>query len=87
MLFFVPDLESYVAARPPVMPFAETSPGPCVRTISELVSHVRRHTELSNAYADALCQFNDRFNALNDGRVTGTVLETFLDPAMPWRTA
>jgi glycosyltransferase involved in cell wall biosynthesis/CDP-glycerol glycerophosphotransferase (TagB/SpsB family) len=84
VVFFVPDLESYFDARPPVLEFASTAPGPWARTLKELVEHLRR-PDLSCAHADERRQFNERFNRLNDGYATERVLDTFLDETMPWR--
>jgi len=86
MVFFVPDLESYLAARPPVLPFADTAPGPWARTTAELADHLRRPGQIADAYAEERTWFNERFNTLNDGRATEQVLASFLDPEMPWRT-
>jgi len=85
-VFFVPDLESYLAARPPVLPFADTAPGPWARTTAELADHLRRPGQIADAYAEERTWFNERFNTLNDGRATEQVLASFLDPEMPWRT-
>jgi glycosyltransferase involved in cell wall biosynthesis/CDP-glycerol glycerophosphotransferase (TagB/SpsB family) len=86
MVFFVPDLESYLTARPPVLSFADTAPGPWARTTAELTDHLRHPALLASRYAGEIREFNARFNALNDGHATDRVLATFLDPAIPWRT-
>ncbi|MGY2872997.1 CDP-glycerol glycerophosphotransferase (TagB/SpsB family)/glycosyltransferase involved in cell wall biosynthesis [Marmoricola sp. URHA0025 HA25] len=85
LVFFVPDLESYFGLRKPLFPFEESAPGPWVRTTAEVADHLTDLDGVRSRYAGEIEAFNARFNALNDGRATERVLETFLDESMPWR--
>lgn len=85
MVFFVPDLESYFGLRKPLFPFEESAPGPWARTTAEVASHLTDLDGVRSRYDAEITAFNQRFNALNDGRATERVLGTFLDESMPWR--
>jgi CDP-glycerol glycerophosphotransferase len=85
MIFFVPDLESYVSLHAPLFPFEESAPGPWARTTSELAGHLADVDQLATRHADNLRDFNARFNRLNDGHATERVLACFLDETIPWR--
>ena len=39
--FFVPDLESYLARRPPLLDYASTAPGPLLRSTEEVIEALR----------------------------------------------
>jgi glycosyltransferase involved in cell wall biosynthesis/CDP-glycerol glycerophosphotransferase (TagB/SpsB family) len=85
MVFFVPDLESYLARRPPLFPFEQSAPGPWVRTTRELAGQLIDLEGVRASYSDQVAAFNERYNALNDGHATKRVLTSFLDESMPWR--
>lgn len=75
MLFHVPDLEVWHEHRPTAYPWAETAPAPCLRTLDDLVDHLRSPAAPDVA---ALAGFNARFNALADGHVSERVLAALL---------
>lgn len=77
MVFFVPDLEEYFASREPLFPFAESAPGPWVRTTEGVAAALTDLPALRRDHAEALTAFNARFNALHDGHATRRVVDTF----------
>ena len=85
MVFFVPDLESYFGLRAPLFPFEDSAPGPWARTTAEVAEHLTDLAGVRARHAAELEAFNQRFNALHDGRATERVLATFLDDSAPWR--
>lgn len=79
MLFFVPDLEDYLASRTALFDFAPTAPGPMLRTTDEVIAAVRRLDVISAEFAEARQACNARFNTLNDGQATARVVDAFFD--------
>jgi CDP-glycerol glycerophosphotransferase len=82
MVFLVPDLEDYTSGvRGFLSPFADSAPGPLVRTTDEVVSHVRDIGRLADAYAGRVADFNARYNPWQDGRATSRFVDA-LDSAL-----
>lgn len=79
MLFFVPDLEDYLASRTALFDFAPTAPGPMLRTTDDVIAAVRRLDAISAEFAEARQACNTRFNTLNDGQATARVVDAFFD--------
>ncbi|BAK35595.1 putative glycosyltransferase/ glycerophosphotransferase [Microlunatus phosphovorus NM-1] len=79
MLFFVPDLEDYLASRTALFDFAPTAPGPMLQTTDEVIAAVRELEAVSAEFAEARRDCNTRFNSLNDGRATARVVDAFFD--------
>ena len=75
--FFVPDLESYLARRPPLLDYASTAPGPLLRSTEEVIEALRDLPGLAAGYADARQRARRRFNALDDGGATARVVDAF----------
>jgi CDP-glycerol glycerophosphotransferase (TagB/SpsB family)/glycosyltransferase involved in cell wall biosynthesis len=87
MVFFVPDLESYFALRPPLFGFEESAPGPWTTTTAATAEALADLPGLASTYGPAIAAFNDRFNRLHDGRATERVVDALLDESTPWRSA
>lgn len=79
MLFFVPDLEEYLASRTALFDFAPTAPGPMLRTTDEVIAAIRDLDAVSAEFAQARRDCNARFNTLNDGQATARVVDAFFD--------
>ena len=77
VLFFVPDVDSYFASRPPLFDYAGTAPGPWLSTTAEVVDNLRDLDRLAEEYAPQIAEFNARFNQLQDGKATDRVIEAF----------
>ncbi|KHL19278.1 CDP-glycerol glycerophosphotransferase [Mumia flava] len=77
MVFFVPDLDDYFGARPPLFDFAPTAPGPLVASTEAVVDALNDLDGVRATYADAIATFNKTYNALHDGRATDRVIEAF----------
>jgi CDP-glycerol glycerophosphotransferase (TagB/SpsB family) len=68
MVFLVPDLEDYTTAvRGFLFPFAETAPGPMVRTTDEVVAAVRDVPTLAATWAGLVADLDTRMNPFQDG--------------------
>jgi len=76
-VFFVPDVDSYFARRPPLFDYAGTAPGPWLTTTAEVVDSLRNLDEVASKYAGEIAEFNARFNALHDGKATERVIKSF----------
>jgi CDP-glycerol glycerophosphotransferase len=76
-VFFVPDVDTYFARRPPLFDYAGTAPGPWLKTTAEVVDTLRDLDEVSSKYAAEMAEFNARFNALHDGKATDRVIKSF----------
>jgi CDP-glycerol glycerophosphotransferase len=79
LLFFVPDLDQYLARRPALfdLDFDATAPGPKLRTTDEVIERLRDLEELTRTYAVARSVANENFNALHDGRASARLVEAF----------
>jgi len=80
MVFLVPDLAAYDAARGGVIPFAPTAPGPHVSTTREVVEWVRDLPRLHEHYAEARARFRRDYVGLEDGRSAARLVEALLAP-------
>jgi CDP-glycerol glycerophosphotransferase len=79
MVFLVPDLHEYTAiTRGFLYDFAESAPGPLVRTGAEVVTALRDLEGLRSSYAEEYVAFNERFNRLNDGHAAERVVDRLL---------
>jgi CDP-glycerol glycerophosphotransferase len=81
MVFFVPDLEDYVAGRSFLFDYEPTAPGPWARTTEEVVEAIQRLDDVGAEYAGAIAEFNRRFNELNDGRAAARVIDAWVPEA------
>ena len=81
MVFFIPDLEDYVANRSFLFDYEPTAPGPWARTTQEVVDAIRDLPAVAAEHAAARAAFNDRFNRLNDGRAAARVLDAWVPEA------
>jgi CDP-glycerol glycerophosphotransferase len=77
MIFFVPDMETYFADRPPLFEFSSTAPGPLLRSTDEVVHALQHLDGVTVEYAGAISDFNKAFNELHDGRATQRVIDAF----------
>ena len=67
MVFLVPDLAAYDAARGGVIPYEPTAPGPHVATTREVADWVRDLPRLHEEYAEARARFRADYVGLEDG--------------------
>lgn len=79
MLFFVPDLQGYFAARPPLFEFRSSAPGPLLNTTEEVVEALKNLPDVSARYRGEIAAFNQTYNELQDGQATERVLDAFFD--------
>ena len=77
VLFFVPDLESYLAQRTALFDFGPTAPGPLLGTTAEVIDALRDLERVSAAFVAQRTEANARFNALNDGFAAARVADAF----------
>ena len=80
MIFLVPDLEEYDAARGGVLPFAPTAPGPHVRTTAEVVAQLRDVAALDTAYAEARAGFRAAYADIDDGHAGERLVDAVFVP-------
>jgi CDP-glycerol glycerophosphotransferase len=80
MVFLVPDLAEYDAARGGVIPFAPTAPGPHVSTTREVVEWVRDLPRLVAEYADARARFRADYVGLEDGASAARLVDALFVP-------
>ena len=81
MVFCVPDMEAYFATRGFLYDFADSAPGPLLRTTEEVVSALRDLPALAASTAEARATFNARFNAHQDGHAAERVVEAMIAAA------
>lgn len=77
VLFFVPDLESYLAQRTALFDFGPTAPGPLLRTTDGVIDALRDLERVSAAFVAQRTEADARFNALNDGFAAARVADAF----------
>ncbi len=81
MVFLVPDLEDYTSGvRGFLIPFAETAPGPLVRTTDEVVAHLRDVPRLASAWAGRIADFDARVNPYQDGQAASRFVDVLDGP-------
>jgi len=80
MVFLVPDLEEYDAARGGVIPYGPTAPGPQVATTREVVEWVGDLPRLREEYADARARFREDYVGLEDGRSAARLVDALFAP-------
>ena len=77
VLFFVPDLEEYLASRTVLFDYLPTAPGPMLRSTSEVAAALLDPVGVAAEYAAARSQCNEQFNRLHDGKATERVIDAF----------
>jgi CDP-glycerol glycerophosphotransferase len=80
MVFLVPDLAEYDAARGGVIPFAPTAPGPHVTTTRQVVAWLADLPRLAEEYAEARERFRTDYVGLEDGRSAARLVEALFAP-------
>jgi CDP-glycerol glycerophosphotransferase len=80
-VFFVPDLDTYFSARPPLFDYERTAPGPLLSTTEEVAERLRNLDDVAREYAPAIAAFNEEFNGLHDGHATERVVKAFFADA------
>ena len=78
-VFFVPDIDSYFAKRPPLFGFTESAPGPLLSTTDEVAEELADLPGLAARTRERIAAFNATYNGLHDGHATERVLERFFD--------
>ncbi|MDP9820867.1 bifunctional glycosyltransferase/CDP-glycerol:glycerophosphate glycerophosphotransferase [Nocardioides massiliensis] len=76
-VYFVPDVESYFAQRPPLFPYAGTAPGPWATSTDEVAAALADVPGLQAQYGAEIATFNAEFNKLHDGHATERVIDAF----------
>jgi CDP-glycerol glycerophosphotransferase len=76
-VFFVPDLHSYFAKRPPLFGFAESAPGPLLTTTAQVAEALADLSSTLAEQAAAIAAFNSTYNRLHDGHASERVVEQF----------
>jgi len=77
MVFLVPDLEDYTSGvRGFLFPFAETAPGPLLRTTDDVVAQLRDVPTLAATWAGRTADFDARMNPHQDGRAASRFVDT-----------
>jgi CDP-glycerol glycerophosphotransferase len=80
MVFLVPDLAEYDAARGGVIPYGPTAPGPHVSTTREAVTWLADLPRLRSEYAGARARFRTDYVGLEDGRSAARLVEALFAP-------
>jgi CDP-glycerol glycerophosphotransferase len=80
MVFYVPDLEEYRAARGWLIDYEPTAPGPLVSTRAELVTALTRLDDVRAAHAQEYADFRRTYLSLEDGRAGARFVDAVLVP-------
>jgi CDP-glycerol glycerophosphotransferase len=80
MVFLVPDLAEYDAARGGVIPYGPTAPGPHVSTTREVVRWLADLPRLTEEYADARARFRADYVGLEDGHSAARLVDALFAP-------
>lgn len=75
MIFLNPDRERYFAGRDPMVPYAETAPGPWVGDTDAIVQHLRRLGEVMRTHAAERARFRATYLPLDDGQATRRLID------------
>ncbi|UOQ57690.1 CDP-glycerol glycerophosphotransferase family protein [Leucobacter allii] len=78
--YFVPDLERYFDGRESFAPYADTSPGPHVRSHADLVAGIRRSGEVARDFEQARQRFLRTYMELEDGRAAERLVDAVFAP-------
>ncbi|MFQ6172036.1 CDP-glycerol glycerophosphotransferase family protein [Oryzobacter sp. R7] len=78
MVFHVPDLDEYLAARGTYVDLPEIAPGPLTGTTAELAAALRSALDGEDVFADRRAGFRERWCGLEDGRASARALEALL---------
>ncbi|WP_181158587.1 bifunctional glycosyltransferase/CDP-glycerol:glycerophosphate glycerophosphotransferase [Leucobacter massiliensis] len=79
MFFLVPDMERYFEARESFIPYAETSPGPKLRSQAELIGGIRRAESIRAEHEPERREFIARYMELDDGHAAARLVDVILD--------
>ena len=74
MIFLTPDIEKYVADRGFYFDFVAEAPGPIYHTTAEVISALENINEVAKQNGKAYKAWQQKFNALEDGKATARVL-------------
>lgn len=78
--YFVPDLERYFEGREGFVPYDDTSPGPHVRNLVELVDGIRDAEAVGEDFEQARRRFVSTFMELEDGRAASRLVDAVFAP-------
>ena len=79
-LYYVPDLERYFDGREGFAPYADTSPGPHLRTHDDLVAAVRNADQVALEYEQARQRFIATYMELEDGHAAARLVDRVFVP-------
>jgi CDP-glycerol glycerophosphotransferase len=80
MVFLVPDLQQYDAARGGVIDYVPTAPGPHVTTTREAVHHLADLPKLSRSTAELRARFRRDYVDLDDGHAGARLVDLVFVP-------
>lgn len=80
MVFLVPDLAAYDAARGGVIPYAPTAPGPHTESTGETVEHLRDLDRLRTQTAEQRARFISEYADLDDGHAGARLVDAVMVP-------
>lgn len=78
--YFVPDLERYFDGRESFAPYEDTSPGPHVRTMEELIDGIRSADDVAADFEQARQRFVSTFMELEDGHAAARLVDAVFVP-------
>lgn len=74
MIFLTPDIEKYVADRGFYFDFVGEAPGPICHTTAEVIGALENINDVAKQYGKAYKAWQQKFNALEDGKATARVI-------------
>ena len=80
MIFLVPDLRAYHRARPGVIPYEPTAPGPLVTSTREVVRHLQDLDGLRRSTAPLIDEFRRAYADLDDGHAAARLTDAVFVP-------
>ncbi len=78
--YFVPDLERYFDGRESFAPYEDTSPGPHVRTMADLLDGIRSADQVASDFEQARQRFITTFMELEDGHAAARLVDAVFAP-------
>ncbi|MHA3724032.1 bifunctional glycosyltransferase/CDP-glycerol:glycerophosphate glycerophosphotransferase [Leucobacter sp. HY1910] len=80
VFYYVPDEDTYFHGRGSLVPYEDTTPGPLVRSQSELEGLIRRAEEVAAQHEPERREFLARYMELEDGHATARLIDTVFAP-------
>ncbi|GAA1530613.1 hypothetical protein GCM10009803_09220 [Microbacterium ginsengiterrae] len=80
VFYFVPDLERYFEGRTGFVSYSDTSPGPHIRRVEDLVDGIRQAGEVAAEFDRARERFVSTFMELEDGHAARRLVDAVFAP-------